>query len=229
MKLHGLQKMTLLDFPGQVACTVFLGGCDFRCPYCHNWDILDPSTPVIMEEEEFFRFLNTRKGLLDGVAITGGEPLIRQGMPEFIKAIREMGFKIKLDTNGNHPDLLKSLVADGLIDYVAIDVKNSPERYAETIGVPGFDISKVDESIKFLLEGNVEYEFRTTVVKQFHNAESFEMIAEWIEGASRYFLQGFVDRETVPYSGLEGYSEEEMKGFMEIVKPHVKSIELRGF
>ena len=229
MKIHGLQKMTLLDFPGQVACTVFLGGCDFRCPYCHNWDILDPSTPVIMEEEEFFRFLNTRKGLLDGVAITGGEPLIRQGMPEFIKAIREMGFKIKLDTNGNHPDLLKSLVADGLIDYVAIDVKNSPERYAETIGVPGFDISKVDESIKFLLEGNVEYEFRTTVVKQFHNAESFEMIAEWIEGASRYFLQGFVDRETVPYSGLEGYSEEEMKGFMEIVKPHVKSIELRGF
>lgn len=229
MKIHGLQKMTLLDFPGQVACTVFLGGCDFRCPYCHNWDILDPSTPVIMEEEEFFRFLNTRKGLLDGVAITGGEPLIRQGMPEFIKAIREMGFKIKLDTNGNHPDLLKSLVADGLIDYVAIDVKNSPERYAETIGVPGFDISKVDESIKFLLEGNVEYEFRTTVVKQFHNAESFEKIAEWIESASRYFLQGFVDRETVPYSGLEGYSEEEMKGFMEIVKPHVKSIELRGF
>ena len=229
MKIHGLQKMTLLDFPGQVACTVFLGGCDFRCPFCHNWDILDPSTPVIMEEEEFFRFLNTRKGLLDGVAITGGEPLIRQGMPEFIKAIREMGFKIKLDTNGNHPDLLKSLVADGLIDYVAIDVKNSPERYAETIGVPGFDISKVDDSIKFLLEGNVEYEFRTTVVKQFHDAESFKKIAEWIEGASRYFLQGFVDRETVPYSGLESYSEEEMKSFMEIVKPHVKSIDIRGF
>jgi pyruvate formate lyase activating enzyme len=120
-------------------------------------------------------------------------------------------------------------VADGLIDYVAIDVKNSPERYAETIGVPGFDISKVDESIKFLLEGNVEYEFRTTVVKQFHNAESFEKIAEWIKGADKYFLQGFVDRETVPYSGLESYSEEEMKSFMEIVKPHVKSIDIRGF
>ena len=229
MNIHGLQKMTLLDFPGQVACTVFLGGCDFRCPFCHNWDILDPSTPVLMEEEEFFSFLNTRKGLLDGVAITGGEPLIRQGMPEFIKAIREMGFKIKLDTNGNHPELLKSLVGDGLIDYVAIDVKNSPERYGETIGIPNFDISKVDESISFLLEGNVEYEFRTTVVKQFHDSKSFEAIAEWIKGADKYFLQGFVDRETVPYSGLESYSEEEMKSFMEIVKPHVKSIDIRGF
>ncbi len=221
--------MTLLDFPGQVACTVFLGGCDFRCPFCHNWDILDPSTPVIMEDEEFFKFLNSRKGLLDGVAITGGEPLVREGIPEFIEKIRELGFNIKLDTNGNHPALLKKLVADGLIDYVAIDVKNSPARYGETIGIPNFDVSKVDESIRFLLEGNVDYEFRTTVVKQFHDSESFVEISKWISGASHYYLQGFVDRETVPYSGLEAYSEEEMKDFLEIVKPHVKSIELRGF
>lgn len=229
MKIHGLQKMTLLDFPGQVACTVFLGGCDFRCPFCHNWDILDPSTPVIMEDEEFFKFLNSRKGLLDGVAITGGEPLVREGIPEFIEKIRELGFNIKLDTNGNHPALLKKLVADGLIDYVAIDVKNSPARYGETIGIPNFDVSKVDESIRFLLEGNVDYEFRTTVVKQFHDSESFVEISKWINGASHYYLQGFVDRETVPYSGLEAYSEEEMKDFLEIVKPHVKSINIRGF
>ncbi len=228
MQIHGLQKMTLLDFPGKVACTVFLGGCDFRCPFCHNWDILDPSTPVIMEEDEFYKFLDKREGLLDGVAITGGEPLLRTGMVDFIKGIRSRGFLVKLDTNGNHPDRLKELVTEGLLDYVAVDVKNNKERYGETVGIPMLDISKIEETISFLLEGNVPYEFRTTVLRQFHDADSFKGIAEWIEGAEHYFIQSFVDRETVPFSGLEAYSPEELEEFKKLVEPHVKHIDIRG-
>ena len=228
MQIHGLQKMTLLDFPGKVACTVFLGGCDFRCPFCHNWDILDPSTPVIMEEDEFYKFLDNREGLLDGVAITGGEPLLRTGMVDFIKGIRSRGFLVKLDTNGNHPDRLKELVTEGLLDYVAVDVKNNKERYGETVGIPMLDISKIEETISFLLEGNVPYEFRTTVLRQFHDADSFKGIAEWIEGAEHYFIQSFVDRETVPFSGLEAYSPEELEEFKKLVEPHVKHIDIRG-
>lgn len=228
MQIHGLQKMTLLDFPGKVACTVFLGGCDFRCPFCHNWDILDPSTPVIMEEDEFYKFLDKREGLLDGVAITGGEPLLRTGMADFIKGIRSRGFLVKLDTNGNHPDRLKELVSEGLLDYVAVDVKNNKERYGETVGIPMLDISKIEETISFLLEGNVPYEFRTTVLRQFHDADSFKGIAEWIEGAEHYFIQSFVDRETVPFSGLEAYSPEELEEFKKLVEPHVKHIDIRG-
>jgi len=220
--------MTLLDFPGKVACTVFLGGCDFRCPFCHNWDILDPSTPVIMEEDEFYKFLDKREGLLDGVAITGGEPLLRTGMVDFIKGIRSRGFLVKLDTNGNHPDRLKELVSEGLLDYVAVDVKNNKERYGETVGIPMLDISKIEETISFLLEGNVPYEFRTTVLRQFHDADSFKGIAEWIEGAEHYFIQSFVDRETVPFSGLEAYSPEELEEFKKLVEPHVKHIDIRG-
>jgi pyruvate formate lyase activating enzyme len=220
--------MTLLDFPGKVACTVFLGGCDFRCPFCHNWDILDPSTPVIMEEDEFYKFLDKREGLLDGVAITGGEPLLRTGMADFIKGIKSRGFLVKLDTNGNHPDRLKELVTEGLLDYVAVDVKNNKERYGETVGIPMLDISKIEETISFLLEGNVPYEFRTTVLRQFHDADSFKGIAEWIEGAEHYFIQSFVDRETVPFSGLEAYSPEELEEFKKLVEPHVKHIDIRG-
>ncbi|MBR3042048.1 MAG: anaerobic ribonucleoside-triphosphate reductase activating protein [Eubacterium sp.] len=229
MNIHGLQKMTLLDFPGKVACTVFLGGCDMRCPFCHNWELVDASAQAIMDENELFRFLGGRIGLLDGVAFTGGEPLMRNDLMDVIKRIRDMGFKIKLDTNGNHTDRLRSVVDAGLIDYVAMDVKNSPERYGETIGLPGFDISRIKESIDYLMNCGTDYEFRTTVVKQFHDEDSFKGIAELIKGAEKYYLQGFVDRETVPYAGLEGYTKEEMEKFLDIVSPYVKSAEIRGF
>ena len=229
MKIHGLQKMTLLDYPGKVACTVFLGGCEFRCPFCHNWELIDMSAPAIMDDTELLKFLETRRGLLDGVAFTGGEPLLRKDLPELIRRIRDMGFLIKLDTNGNNPEPLAAVVGEGLIDYVAMDIKNSPERYGETIGLPGYDISNVLASAEFLLNGSVEYEFRTTVVKQFHDRESFEKIGEWIKGAEKYYLQVFVDRETVPYSGLESYTKEEMEEFLNIVKKSVKHAEIRGF
>ena len=228
MIIHGLQKMTLLDFPGQVACTVFLGGCEFRCPFCHNADLLDMSAPGIMDDDELLEFLKKRKGLLDGVAFTGGEPLLRKDLPELLARVRDIGYKIKVDTNGDHPDLLKEIVQAGLADYIAMDVKNSPARYAETIGWETFDTAPVDESIQFLLSGQVMYEFRTTVVKQFHDEASFEAIAQWIDGADRYELQGFVDRDTVPFAGLEACSREEMEHFADIVRPHVKTVELRG-
>ncbi|MBO6164838.1 MAG: anaerobic ribonucleoside-triphosphate reductase activating protein [Eubacterium sp.] len=228
MKIHGLQKMTLLDFPGLVACTVFLGGCDLRCPFCHNAELLDMNVLGIMDEKELYAFLETRRGKLDGVAVTGGEPTLRKDLPELLRTIKDMGFKVKLDTTGNHPDMLKTVVGEGLVDYVAMDVKNSKERYAETVGLTGFDISRVDESISFLLRGDVEYEFRTTVVKQFHDRDSFIGIAEWIKGAEKYYLQNFVDRDTVPFAGLEARSENELKEYAEIVKPYVGVVELRG-
>ncbi|MCR5203305.1 MAG: anaerobic ribonucleoside-triphosphate reductase activating protein [Lachnospiraceae bacterium] len=228
MNIHGLMKMTLLDFPGNVACTVFLGGCDMRCPFCHNWELLEMNAPHIMEEKELYRFLEKRKGLLDGIVFTGGEPLLRRDLMTVIKTVRDMGYKIKLDTNGNHPGRLIEIVEAGLIDYVAMDIKNSPERYGETIGVPVIDLTRIDKSIDFLLSDKVDYEFRTTVVKQFHNEESFEKIGKWINGAKRYYLQGFVDRETVHYSGLSACSKEEMNRFLEIVKPSVQEVEIRG-
>ena len=228
MKIHGIQKMTLLDFPGKVACTVFLGGCDFRCPFCHNTELFDYEAKPVMSEEEFFAFLKKRKGLLDGVAITGGEPMLRADLPEFMKKIKELGYPVKCDTNGNHPEMLKKVVNEGLVDYIAMDIKNSPERYPETAGLPAFAIAKVEESKNFLLEGHVDYEFRTTVVKQLHDRESFEKIGEWINGAERYFLQPFKDRDTVAFAGLSAPDDEELKMFKNIVKPYVKSISVRG-
>ncbi len=228
MKIHGLMKMTILDFPGKVACTVFLGGCDMRCPFCHNSELLDPEAPAEMDENDLLAFLRKRQGLLDGVVFTGGEPLLRRDLPDLMRKIREMGFLIKLDTNGNHPDRLIEIVEEGLVDYVAMDIKNSPEKYGETIGIPGFDITKVRKSVGFLLQGKVPYEFRTTIVRQFHDEESMRGIAEWIDGADRYYLQEFVDRETVKYSGLQACSKEQMETFLEIVKTRVKEAELRG-
>ena len=228
MKIHGLMKLTLLDFPGVTACTVFLGGCDMRCPFCHNSELLDMNAPEEMNENGLLDYLRKRKGLLDGVVFTGGEPLLRPDLPELMRTIRDLGYKIKLDTNGNHPDRLAEIVEAGLVDYVAMDIKNSPEKYGVTIGIPGFDLSKVKRSVEFLLSGKVDYEFRTTVIKQFHDEDSMRGIAEWIKGADRYFIQEFVDRETVKFSGLEPCSKDQMQTFLEIVKPSVKSVELRG-
>ena len=220
--------MTLLDFPGKVACTVFLGGCDFRCPFCHNSDILSMDSEALLDDVELMDFLGKRKNLLEGVAITGGEPLLRKDIEDLLVKIKELGYLVKLDTNGNNPELLKRIVERKLVDYVAMDIKNSPERYAVTIGFEDFDLSKVEESKNFLLTGQVEYEFRTTVVKEFHDADSFKEIGPWIEGAEKYFLQTFVDREKVMFGGLSAYDKEEMEAFADIVSLYVKAIDIRG-
>ena len=222
MKLYGLQKMTLLDFPGHVACTVFLGGCDFRCPFCHNFELEDGSAQPVMEEDELFSFLEKRTGLLDGVAITGGEPCLHRDLPDLLRKIRSLGFMTKLDTNGNHPEVLRQILEEGLADYVAMDIKNSPARYAETAGLAQFDLSKVRESVNIIMEAGaahrLSYEFRTTVVKEFHRAEDFEEIGQWIAGAQAYFLQSFTDRDTVPYGNLHAPSKEELEEFRRIAE-----------
>lgn len=228
MKIYGLQKMTLLDFPGRVACTVFLGLCDFRCPYCHNFELVDGTAVPLMEEEEFFSFLSKRKGLLDGVAITGGEPTIHADLPEFVRRIRSLGFPVKLDTNGYHPDMLRRLLEEKLIDYAAMDIKNSPEKYASTAGRETLDLSPVLESIALLKDSGTDYEFRTTVVKEFHEQRDFEEIGKMIEGAGKYFLQSFTDRDSVPFGGLSAPSKEEMLLYAETARKYVRQVSLRG-
>ncbi len=228
MKIQGLQKMTLLDYPGHVACTVFLGGCDFRCPFCHNFELVEGPMPAAVTEEEFFSFLDKRHGLLDGVAITGGEPCLRKDLPEFIDKIRDAGFPVKLDTNGNSPKMLERLLGGGLVSYVAMDIKNSPEKYAETIGLASFDIVPIDQSVKLLMSSDIPYEFRTTVIDQYHEASDFEKIGEWIEGAERYFLQAFTDNDAVPDHSLCAPPAETMEQYREIAARYVKLAEIRG-
>jgi len=228
MVIHGLQKMTLLDYPGRVACTVFLGGCDLRCPFCHNAELLDGSVPGVMDEGALLQFLVGRKGLLDGVAFTGGEPLLRPDLAPLFRRIREMGFAVKLDTNGTHPDRLAGLLGEGLVDYVAMDIKNSPERYAETAGVPDIDLGPIRESVRILMEGKTEYEFRTTVVSELHDGESIRAIGKWIHGARRYFLQPFTDRDTVPFAGFHAPDGETLRAWVEMLREDIPSAALRG-
>ena len=229
MKFYGMQKMTLLDYPGYVACTLFTGGCNFRCPFCHNaLLVLDLDENYTIPEEEVLAFLKKRQGLLDGVCVTGGEPLINKDIGDFLSKVKELGFKIKLDTNGTNPALLKELVSQNLVDYVAMDIKNSPEKYAETVGLKSFDMSTINETVNFLMTGFVDYEFRTTVTKQFHTEKSMEEAARFIRGAKRYFLQNFVDSGNLIGSGITGQSKEEMEKLLAVVKKYVPDSCLRG-
>ena len=228
MDIHGLQKLTLLDFPGHVACTVFLAGCDFRCPFCHNGGLVLGGMEPVMDDAGLLDFLRKRQGLLDGVAVTGGEPLLRSDLPPLLRAVKDLGYAVKLDTNGSHPDALRALVEEGLVDYVAMDIKNSPEQYGETVGLPDFDLTPVRESAAWLLSGAVDYEFRTTAVAEFHDDASFEGIARWIAGAKRYYIQCFTDRDSVIRSGLHAPDKAQLERWANIVRPLVPSVELRG-
>ena len=229
MRIDGLQKMTLLDFPGKVACTVFTGGCNFRCPFCHNALLVTklPEKPDY-SEDEILSFLEKRTGLLDGVAITGGEPLLNPDIADFIRKIRSMGYAVKLDTNGSFPERLKAIVGEGLVDYVAMDIKNRKEKYAETIGLKNLDLSKIEESVEFLKSGAVDYEFRTTVVEQFHTVEDIRAAAEWIGGAKRYFLQNFVDSGELICGEVSGVDKETMLKMKSAAADFVPQTEIRG-
>lgn len=218
MRISGLQKMTLLDYPGKVACTVFLGGCNFRCPFCHNGELLDAPQPV-MEEQEFLAFLSKRQGLLDAVCVSGGEPTLQPGLGEFLERIKAMGYLTKLDTNGSRPEVLEDLVSRKLLDYVAMDIKNSPQMYAQTAGT-ALPLEKVERSIRFLLSDPVDYEFRTTVVAQLHDAASVTRMGEWVadlaagKKAKRWFVQPFADKETVLFAGLDRPSDAQLSEFV---------------
>lgn len=228
MDIHGLQKLTLLDFPGHVACTVFLAGCDLRCPFCHNGGLVLGGMEPVMDDAALLDFLKKRQGLLDGVAVTGGEPLLRPDLPDLLRAVKALGYAVKLDTNGAHPAALRLLVGEGLVDYVAMDIKNSPEKYAATVGLPGFDLNPIQESAAFLLSGGVDYEFRTTAVAEFHDDASFKGIAQWLSGARRYFIQCFTDRESVIRPGLHAPTKEQLTHWADIVRPSIPDVELRG-
>ena len=229
MKLGGLQKMTLLDFPGQVACTVFTVGCNFRCPFCHNSSlVVSPGVPELLQDD-FFAFLRKRRGLLDGVAVTGGEPLLHPDMPAFLEKIRALGYAVKLDTNGAFPDRLRELLEAGLVDYVAMDIKNSKEKYELTAGVPGI-LPQVEASAALLLGGQTPFEFRTTLVDELHEPADFAAIGRWIQGAARYFIQGFVDSGDILAGGdrFHAASSEKAKLCLEAIRPFVPNAELRG-
>lgn len=229
MEIHGLNKLTLVDYDRKTACTVFTGRCNMRCPFCHNSAlVLDPSSQPMVSEEEIFAYLAKRKGLLDGVCITGGEPTLQPDLAEFIKGIKDRGFLVKLDTNGSNYAVLKNLVDNKLVDYVAMDIKNSPEAYPRTVGIKNFDLSNIKKSVELLKEGRVDYEFRTTVVKQLHTPEDMSAIADWIKGAKRYFLQKFVDSGNTIAKGLEACSDEEMKEFQAMLVAKSIPAQLRG-
>lgn len=229
MEIYGFQKMTLLDFPGKVACTVFTGGCNFRCPFCHNALLvteLDKDNSY--SHDEIFDYLKKRKGILDGVCITGGEPLLNKDIASFISEIKALGYSVKLDTNGSFPERLNELIEKGLIDYVAMDIKNSPERYAETAGVKNISFTEIEKSIKIIMQGRIPYEFRTTVVNEFHNVEDIESIAKLIEGASGYYLQSFVDSGNLIGSDMTAVSKEKMNEMCEKASIYVKNTQVRG-
>ena len=229
MKIQGLQKLTLLDYPEKVACTVFFAGCNFRCPFCHNASlVVNIPEETDTTEEAFFAFLKKRAGVLDGVCITGGEPLLQPEIEGFIRRVKELGYAVKLDTNGSYPEKLKYLVEEGIVDYVAMDIKNSLDAYGETAGIDDRYYEAIQESVTFLKEGKVEYEFRTTVTKNFHTAKRFEEIGKWLQGADRYFLQSFVDSGDLISSYVVGCDSKEMNEFLSIVKDYIPNSKLRG-
>ncbi len=233
MVISGLQKMTLLDYPGKVACTVFLQGCNFRCPFCHNSDLLGGNAPDRIEPEELLAFLRKRHGLLDGVCLTGGEPTLQPDLPDLIRQIKALGFAVKLDTNGSRPDVLRALVNEGLLDYVAMDVKNGPSYYAATVGTD-LPLAPVEDSLRFLLSGAVDYELRTTVVDELHSEDSIAEIGQWLtrlapdQRARRFFLQAYVDRDSVLCGGLHAPSDQTLERYKAVLAPFVADMRIRG-
>lgn len=232
MRIAGLQKLTLLDYPGKTAATVFTPGCNFRCPFCHNADLVTGADARSSDVplDEFFAFLDKRQGLLDGVCITGGEPLMQPGIEDFCTRVRELGFAVKLDTNGSFPGRLRAMVDAGLVDCVAMDVKNAPERYAETVGVPGFDLAPVQASLDFLRTDAVPYELRTTVVRELHSADDLRALAAWIEGARSWHLQSFIDADSVlgGTGRFNAWDPDDLKALLPDLQRLVPTAALRG-
>ncbi len=231
MLISGLQKLTLLDYPGTVSCTVFTAGCNFRCPFCHNASLVLPERIAGDPDgvETVLDFLRKRQGLLEGVAVTGGEPLLHTDMADFLRKVRKLGYRIKLDTNGSFPERLRELIDEGLVDRVAMDIKNDPALYARTVGLRALDIASIERSKDLLLEGRVDYEFRTTLVKGLHTRESLLNAAHWIKGAEEYYLQQYKDSgDLIRPDGLGAFSNEEMYALRDAVAETLPSVQLRG-
>ena len=229
MQIHGFQTLTLLDYPGRLACTVFLGHCNFRCPFCQNGNlVLHPEKEPVFPQKQIFDHLRKRKGILEGVCITGGEPTLEPELPEFIRKIKELGYLVNLDTNGYRPEVLKKLVQEKLLDYVAMDIKNAPGRYQETAGVPDMNVLNIQDSVEFLMAGEVDYEFRTTVTRELHRREEMEKIGKWLAGCKRYYLQNYRESEAVIQPVFTGYSREQLERFRELLLKSIPEVEIRG-
>lgn len=227
MNIQGYQKMTLLDFPGKVACTVFTGGCNLRCPFCHNASLVQTPTIYVSSEEDVLQYLQKRKGVLDGVCVTGGEPLLQPDLIPFLQKVKDMGFLLKLDTNGSLPAKLKQVLETGLLDYIAMDVKNSKEGYPLAIGADT-DFSLFEESMKLIKESGVPYEFRTTLVKGIHTPKDMHALGQMLKDAPRYFLQKFVDSGDILGNGCSPFSEQDLNDLLTIVQHYIPHAELRG-
>ena len=231
MKIHGYSQLTLLDYPGHIACTVFCGHCNFRCPFCHNASlVLHADEQPVISEEKIFSHLSKRRGMLEGVAITGGEPTLHKDLPDFIRRIKEeTGLAVKLDTNGTNPDMLSALIKDRLIDFAAMDIKTSPGRYALAAGLKELDMDSIFRSVDILMGSEIEYEFRTTVVDEIHHDEDFHAIGEWIKGARAYYLQCYKDSgDLIAPDGLHAPSKEKLEHLREIMLPFVPNTQIRG-
>lgn len=229
MKICGLNKTTLLDYPGKVAATIFLGGCNFRCPFCQNSSlVLHADREPELSQDETFSFLEKRRGILEGVCITGGEPSLNDNLEEFIRKIRSLGYAVKLDTNGSRPYILKDLVRKNLLDKIAMDIKACPENYGNVSGLLYPDLDSIRESVDFLMEGHVDYEFRTTVVRELHTEKDFRKIGQWIKGAKAYYLQAYKDSEEVLQPGFSSYSLKELENFRNILLETIHLVEIRG-
>jgi pyruvate formate lyase activating enzyme len=229
MNIQGFQKLTLLDYPGLMACTVFTGGCNFRCPFCHNASLVtEPDENEPFTEQEILDYLEKRKNTLEAVCITGGEPLLEKELPLFLEKIKATGKLIKLDTNGYLSKRLKDILNAGLVDYVAMDIKNSPEKYPLTAGLEGMSMDPIYESIDAIMNAGIDYEFRTTVVKELHSEEDFEKISEMIKGCKKYYIQSFTDSGNILGSGLSAPSRDELFNFLAAVRKNGIQAELRG-
>lgn len=228
MKIAGMQKLSLVDYPEKMCCTLFTSGCNFRCPFCHNAGLVVRPAEEIISNDEVFDYLKKRKGMLQAVTISGGEPTLQKGLKEFVQQVKDLGYLVKLDTNGTNPDLLIDLVQSGLVDYVAMDIKNSKAKYAVTSGLSQMDIAGVEKSVDFLLKGSIPFEFRTTVVRDFHTAEDFKDIAGWIGNPDRYFLQQFVNSGDLVDDSVHGYDNNEMQQLIKQVNEYIPNAKLRG-
>ena len=230
MEIYGLEKLSLVDFDGYVSATIFTGSCNFRCPFCHNSPlVLDYKNLPVISEEEILDYLKKRFGLLEGLCITGGEPTLCSDLPLFIEKVKKIGYKVKLDTNGTNPDMLKLLVDSSLIDYVAMDIKNDRESYAKIIGFDSYDTKKIEKSVDFLLNGLFPYEFRTTLIKEFHSIENIKKIGNWIKGANKYFLQKFKDSGSCIQSHLSPVDDKTVLEFVDILSKNIDCVRLRGY
>ena len=222
MVIHGLNKLSLVDYPGYMAAIVFTGSCNFRCPFCQNSSlVLDPMSQPVLDNEELFAFLERRHGMLDGLVITGGEPTVHEDLPDFIARVKSLGYLVKLDTNGARPDMLRRIIAQGKTDYIAMDVKNCLSSYGETISVPGFDTAPIAESIDLIKHSGIDYEFRTTVVKGLHDAEKIASLCRMIAPCRRYFLQSFVPSQDTISQGLEAPGKDNMESYLELARTYI--------